>query len=96
MLATVAAQRELHSADSVAEVIAWRIDGFLAGNPEPPAPGPATTPTAAATEKPAADVTPTTPCQPYESAAATRERLAATAVGTPGPQLAGHAMSEAA
>jgi len=36
MLATVAAKRELASADSIAEVMAWRIDAFLEGNPGPP------------------------------------------------------------
>jgi hypothetical protein len=36
LLAVVAAQRELESADSVAEVLAWRIDGYLATNPDPP------------------------------------------------------------
>ena len=38
LLATVAAQRELASADSIAEVITWRLDAFLAGHPEPPPP----------------------------------------------------------
>jgi hypothetical protein len=33
LLAVVAAQRELGSADSVAEVLAWRIDGYLAADP---------------------------------------------------------------
>jgi conjugative relaxase-like TrwC/TraI family protein len=37
LLTTVAAQRELGSADSIAEVLAWRIDGYLADNPAPPA-----------------------------------------------------------
>jgi conjugative relaxase-like TrwC/TraI family protein len=36
LLSTVAARRELGSAQSVAEVIAWRIDGFLADRPTPP------------------------------------------------------------
>src|SRR4029077_10499971 len=38
LLATVASKRELASADSVAEVIAWRIDAFIGDNPEPPLP----------------------------------------------------------
>jgi conjugative relaxase-like TrwC/TraI family protein len=95
LLATVAAQRELGSADSIAEVIAWRIDGFLADNPEPLAPVPATTPTAPTAEK-SADATLAKPCQLYESAAAARERLAAIAADLLGPQLAGRAMSETA
>jgi conjugative relaxase-like TrwC/TraI family protein len=36
LLAVVAAQRELGTADSIAEVIAWRIDGYLTANPGPP------------------------------------------------------------
>jgi conjugative relaxase-like TrwC/TraI family protein len=39
LLAAVAAQRELGSADSIAEVLAWRLDGYLTDNPSPPAPG---------------------------------------------------------
>jgi hypothetical protein len=39
LLAVVAAQRELGSAGSIAEVLAWRIDGYLAENPCPPASG---------------------------------------------------------
>jgi hypothetical protein len=39
LLAVVAAQRELGSADSIVEVLAWRIDGYLADNPAPPASG---------------------------------------------------------
>jgi len=37
LLSLVARQRELGSADSVAEVLSWRIDGRLAGYPSPPA-----------------------------------------------------------
>jgi conjugative relaxase-like TrwC/TraI family protein len=36
LLAVVAAQRELGTADSIAEVIAWRIDGYLTANPTAP------------------------------------------------------------
>jgi conjugative relaxase-like TrwC/TraI family protein len=36
LLATVAAQRELGSADSLAEVLSWRIDGYLSDTPAPP------------------------------------------------------------
>jgi len=36
LLATTAAQRELATADSIAEVITWRLDAFLAGDPVPP------------------------------------------------------------
>ena len=97
LLATVAAQRELGSADSIAEVIAWRIDGFLAANPEPPAPRPAAAPAApAAATKPADGTTPAPGCRPYESAAAARDRLAAIAAETLGPRLAGRARSETA
>jgi hypothetical protein len=39
LLSLAARQRELGSADSVAEVLSWRIDGYLAGHPTPPAPG---------------------------------------------------------
>jgi len=95
LLATVAAQRELHSADSVAEVIAWRIDGLLDANPEPPAPGPVAVPRALTAEE-SAGARPETPGPPYETAAAARQRLAAIAVGTLGPRLAERAMTETA
>jgi conjugative relaxase-like TrwC/TraI family protein len=36
LLVAVAAQRELGTADSAAEVLAWRLDGYLAGNDAPP------------------------------------------------------------
>jgi conjugative relaxase-like TrwC/TraI family protein len=36
LLAVTAAQRELGTADSIAEVIAWRIDAYLTANPAPP------------------------------------------------------------
>jgi conjugative relaxase-like TrwC/TraI family protein len=81
LLATVAAKRELDSAESVAEVIAWRIDGFLAGSPVPPA----------------ADGKPPVPaCRAYESAAGASTRLTAIAVTALGVQLAGRAQGEVA
>jgi hypothetical protein len=36
LLAIVAAQRELDSADSLAEIVAWRLDAYLADNQTPP------------------------------------------------------------
>jgi hypothetical protein len=36
LLSLVAGQRELGSADSVAEVLSWRIDGYLTEHPTPP------------------------------------------------------------
>jgi conjugative relaxase-like TrwC/TraI family protein len=39
LLETVKSKRELDTAESVAEVIAWRIDAHLAGTPGPPRPG---------------------------------------------------------
>jgi hypothetical protein len=36
LLAAVAAQRDLATADSLAEVLAWRLDGYLADNEAPP------------------------------------------------------------
>jgi conjugative relaxase-like TrwC/TraI family protein len=39
LLTTVAGQRELGSADSIAEVLSWRLDAYLAGNPVPPRDG---------------------------------------------------------
>jgi conjugative relaxase-like TrwC/TraI family protein len=39
LLSLVAGQRELGSADSVAEVLSWRIDGYLTEHPSPPVPG---------------------------------------------------------
>jgi hypothetical protein len=92
LLATVAAQRELDSAESLAEVIAWRIDGFLAGHPEPPqragiAPKPAA---------PGSDAVPAPACRPYENAARARERLAGLAVTILGARLAERARAETA
>jgi conjugative relaxase-like TrwC/TraI family protein len=81
LLATAAASRELGSADSVAEVIAWRIDGFVAGNPV----------------SLSVDAEPLVPaCQPYETAAKARTRLTAIAVTTLGAQLADRAQGEVA
>ena len=92
LLATVAAKRELASADSVAEVIAWRIDAFLDGNPGPPQP---------------VDISPESPlptggsmpgpaCPAYESAGEARERLTALTAATLGGELAERAQAEAA
>ena len=39
LLSLAAGQRELGSADSVAEVLSWRIDGYLAEHPAPPVTG---------------------------------------------------------
>ncbi|WP_369185425.1 mobilization protein [Streptomyces sp. Y1] len=49
VLAAVAARRELHSAGSIAQVLVWRLDGWLAAHdrasdPPPAAPGGARTP----------------------------------------------------
>jgi conjugative relaxase-like TrwC/TraI family protein len=71
LLATVAASRELDSAGSLAEVLAWRLDGYLADNQAPPRNG-----------------------QPYESAAAARERLAELARTTLGREKADLAQTE--
>ena len=91
LLATVAAKRELASADSVAEVIAWRIDAFLEGNPGPPQP---------------ADISPesllpTSGSMPvaglaYESTGEARERLIALAIATLGGELVERAQAEVA
>jgi conjugative relaxase-like TrwC/TraI family protein len=92
LIATVAARRELASADSVAEVIAWRIDAFLADGPKPPQAvqtSPGTAPTADGS-------TPAPACAAYESAAEARTRLTALAVSTLGRQVAGRAQAEAA
>jgi conjugative relaxase-like TrwC/TraI family protein len=92
LLATVAARRELASADSIAEVIAWRIDAFLAGNPGPPQPvdiSPAPAPLIGSSMTAPA-------CPAYESAGDARERLTTLAAVTLGGQLAGRARAEAA
>jgi hypothetical protein len=84
LLATVAAKRELASADSIAEVIAWRIDAFLDGNPGPGSPLPASR------SMPA-------PIGPaYDSTGEARERLAALTIATLGGELAERAQAEAA
>jgi hypothetical protein len=85
-------KRELASADSVAEVLAWRIDAFLADNPDPPQPA-GTSPGSAL---PDGGPTLVPACPAYESAAGARDRLTALAVTTLGGQLAGRARAEAA
>ena len=81
LLATAAAQRELASADSIAEVITWRLDAFLAGNPVPPS----------------ANIEPTAPAgQPYETGADARSRLTAVAIATLGASLANRARRDVA
>ena len=92
LLATVAAKRELGSAESVAEVIAWRIDGFLAGHPEPHQQDRIVPDSA----KPGHDPMPAPVCQPYESAARARDRLAELTVTTLGARLAERARAETA
>ena len=92
LLATVAAARELGSADSVAEVIAWRIDGFLADNPGPSASGVVTSPSLGQ----ASGAAPASGFHPYENAATARERLAGIAADALGCRLAARAMSETA
>jgi conjugative relaxase-like TrwC/TraI family protein len=87
LLVTVAGQRELGSAKSTAEVIAWRIDAFLSDNQAPlqrSAPEPAT-----------ADSGTSTAPQPYEHACAARERLTELVVTTLGSQLGARAQKEA-
>jgi conjugative relaxase-like TrwC/TraI family protein len=89
LLTTVAARRELGTADSIAEVITWRIDAFLSDNP-PPAQEDAPAPTSAAEAGNAAVP------RPYEHTAAARERLTTLAVTTLGGQLAARAQHETA
>jgi hypothetical protein len=81
LLATAAAQRELASADSIAEVITWRLDAFLSGSPVPPPAG----------TEPAAPAR-----QPYETSADARTRLTAIAVTTLGAPAADRAQREVA
>ena len=90
LLATTATQRELATADSTAEVIAWRLDAFLVSHPEPPQPA-GTTPEPA---KPGRGPSPA--CQPYESAAQARERLTELTLTALSPQLAERARAETA
>ncbi len=73
LLATVAASWELGTAGSIAEVLAWRLDGHLADGEAPPRNG-----------------------QPYEPAAAARERLADVARTTLGSEKADLAQAEVA
>ncbi len=92
LLATVAAKRELESADSIAEVIAWRIDAFLEGNPGPPQPADISPAATALTDAPI----PARACPAYESADDARERLTALTVATLGRELAESAQAEVA
>jgi conjugative relaxase-like TrwC/TraI family protein len=92
LLATAVAQRELATADSIAEVITWRLDAFLASHPEPPQPA-GSTPEPA---RPRHDPVQAPACQPYESAAQARERLTELTLAALDPQLAERARSETA
>jgi len=92
LLATTAAKRELVAADSIAEVITWRLDAFLTSHPEPPQSA-GNTPEPA---KPGHDPMPAPACQPYESATAARKRLTELTHTTLGPQLAERARAETA
>ena len=92
LLATVAAKRELASADSVAEVIAWRIDAFLAGNPGPPQP----VDISPESPLPTGGSMPAPACPAYESTGEARERLTALTVATLGGELAERAQAETA
>ena len=84
LLATVAAQREMASADSIARVIADRIDAFLAGNPPP-------LQAAALAAEPGHG-----PLPAYESAAAAGERLTTLATAILGDSVANRARAEVA
>jgi hypothetical protein len=92
LLATVAFKRELASADSTAEVLAWRIDAFLddcRGFPQPvDMPGKPTLPDGGPVHE--------SGCRAYESSAGARERLTALAVTTLSGPLADRAQAEAA
>jgi conjugative relaxase-like TrwC/TraI family protein len=92
LLATVAAKRELASADSVAEVIAWRIDAFLDGNPGPPQP----VDISPEPPLPTGGSMPVPACPAYESTGAARERLTALTFATLGGELAERAQAEVA
>jgi len=85
LLAAVAARRELATADSIARVIADRIDVFLDldTSPQPPAADP---------EVPAE----ISACRPYETAAEARDRLTAVSVAVLGDLTAGRARGEVA
>jgi len=84
LLATVAAQRELASADSVARVIADRIDAFLAGNPPPPQ-------AAGVRGEPDCGQAPA-----YENAADARDRLTALAIAVLSGPITDRARAEVA
>jgi conjugative relaxase-like TrwC/TraI family protein len=87
LLATVARTRELGSADSIAEVLSWRIDAFLGSNPGcPPPVNVASEPFPVRGDIGAA----------YETSARARERLDALAVATLGASLADRARADAA
>ena len=92
LLATVAAKRELESADSVAEVIAWRIDAFLDGNPWPQQP----VDISPRSPLPAGGWMPGPAYPPYESTSEARERLTALTAATIGGELADRAQAETA
>ena len=92
LLATVASKRELASADSVAEVLAWRIDAFLSENPDPPQHVDISLePTATSANSTLAPNHPV-----YESASKARGRLTALAIATLGDPLADRAQAEVA
>jgi conjugative relaxase-like TrwC/TraI family protein len=92
LLATTAVQRELSTADSIAEVITWRIDAFLASHPEPLEPvGIKPEPA-----RPGHDPMSASACRPYESAAQARERLTGLTLTALGTQLAERARAETA
>ena len=92
LLATVAAKRELESADSVAEVIAWRIDAFIEGNPGAPQPVDISPEPSLSTD----GSMPAPGCRAYESSGEARERLTALTVATLGGELAECAQAEVA
>jgi conjugative relaxase-like TrwC/TraI family protein len=92
LLATVAFKRELASADSTAEVLAWRIDAFLESNPGCPQP----VDTPGEPVLPKGVPVPSSACRAYENSADARERLTALAVTTLGRQLADRAQNEIA
>jgi conjugative relaxase-like TrwC/TraI family protein len=89
LLATVASKRELASAESIARVLADRIDAFLADNPSSPQMG-------ALQVQPVCDPVPIPGCPAYESAAGARARLTALAATILGDQLAERARAEVA
>ena len=92
LLATVVFKRELASADSVAEVLAWRIDAFLNGNVGSPQP----VDMSSCAAPPDDGSVPTTTFPVYQSGAEVRERLTELAVTTLGAKFAQRAQAEAA